>query len=468
MRGAIFTVIAFGAMVILAIVETGAYLSSDFSTSIFMDENPNSQLRVNFNITMHDLSCDYASVDLWDTIGTNRQNVTKNVEKWQLDDNGVRRMYQGRNRDQHEVEHDTHHPELHVLHQNGVHAVPLDKSTYADHVRENEFTFVDFYAPWCIWCQRLEPIWEQFAEDVEGAELPVSVAKVNCVTDGDLCKAQRVMAFPTLRFFKHGTPVNAADYRSDRTTTALMEFVKRKLELESQYKQWPEARKAHATNWNPDHPGCMLVGFLLVNRVPGNFHIEARSKNHNLNAAAANLSHTVNHLSFGSDLTDKQKRTIHKLHGVDLPEHFAPLDGSAYVVDKQHTAFHHYLKVVSTHYKLGSHWSKKMMAYQVLSTNQVLKYTEEEVPEAKVGWCFSLFVCFIVIIRPLISAKIVGALRLAQFHYDISPMAVVVKKEGDRKFYDFITSLLAILGGTFTVISFFEHTWYMAFKKKAD
>jgi hypothetical protein len=47
-----------------------------------------------------------------------------------------------------------------------------------------------------------------------------------------------------------------------------------KLELETQYRQWPEARKAHATNWNPDHPGCMLVGFLLVNRVPGNFHIE--------------------------------------------------------------------------------------------------------------------------------------------------------------------------------------------------
>ena len=46
-------------------------------------------------------------------------------------------------------------------------------------------------------------------------------------------------------------------------------------------------------------------------------------------------------------------------------------------------------------------------------------------------------------------------------------MSVVVKKEG-RKFYDFITSLLAILGGTFTVISFFENALYMAFKAKAD
>ena len=42
-----------------------------------------------------------------------------------------------------------------------------------------------------------------------------------------------------------------------------------------------QARKAHATNWNPDHPGCMLVGHLLVNRVPGNFHVEVSAHAHN-------------------------------------------------------------------------------------------------------------------------------------------------------------------------------------------
>ena len=33
--------------------------------------------------------------------------------------------------------------------------------------------------------------------------------------------------------------------------------------------------------------------------MPGNFHIESRSKFHNLNPEMSNLSHTVNHLSFG-------------------------------------------------------------------------------------------------------------------------------------------------------------------------
>ncbi len=55
----------------------------------------------------------------------------------------------------------------------------------------------------------------------------------------------------------------------------------------------------------------------------------------------------------------------------------------------------------------------------------------------------------------------------AKFIYDISPMAVVVEKKG-RHFYDFVTSLLAILGGTFTVVNLFDNALYAVFKPKAD
>lgn len=37
--------------------------------------------------------------------------------------------------------------------------------------------------------------------------------------------------------------------------------------------------------------------------MPGNFHIEAQSKHHNLNPALSNMSHVVNHLSFGPVLS---------------------------------------------------------------------------------------------------------------------------------------------------------------------
>ena len=38
-------------------------------------------LEIHFNITLLDLECDLLSVDVWDMLGTNLQNVSKNMEK---------------------------------------------------------------------------------------------------------------------------------------------------------------------------------------------------------------------------------------------------------------------------------------------------------------------------------------------------------------------------------------------------
>ena len=52
------------------------------------------------------------------------------------------------------------------------------------------------------------------------------------------------------------------------------------------------------------HLGCMLVEYLVVKNVPGNFHIEAQSANHNFHGENTNVSHTVNHMSFGRPLAE--------------------------------------------------------------------------------------------------------------------------------------------------------------------
>ena len=123
-------------MLVLFIVELWAFMATTTETSVILDTNSDTQLRINFNITLMDLSCDYASVDVYvvatppyptpphrtaphgawlvastadrvgavplmplrhlryDVLGTNTQNLTKNVEKWQLDENGVKRIFQ--------------------------------------------------------------------------------------------------------------------------------------------------------------------------------------------------------------------------------------------------------------------------------------------------------------------------------------------------------------------------------------
>lgn len=175
--------------------------------------------------------------------------------------------------------------------------IPSSRREWADFNEENEFAFVDFFAPWCEICQRLHTTWEALAEEVERRELPVAIASVDCVENSEFCHNLHIQAFPTLRFYRYGQQVNQGEYRFDRTVEALLEFINKKLDSEAIYMQYPEARVAHAKNWNSDHPGCLVSGFLLVNRVPGNFHFEAHSRHHSLNTYRTNLSHTVHHLS---------------------------------------------------------------------------------------------------------------------------------------------------------------------------
>ena len=114
-------------MAILFVVELWAFLSTTIETGVMLDTNAETlfhpqcfcsvclsvqdqrcRLRINFNVTMLDLRCDYAAVDVVDVLGTNSMNVTKNVEKWQLDETGKRMIFQGRNREQKAIQHDEH------------------------------------------------------------------------------------------------------------------------------------------------------------------------------------------------------------------------------------------------------------------------------------------------------------------------------------------------------------------------
>ena len=439
------SVCAMSVMAVLFFSETVAFARTKIATSITVDENTQPQIRLNFNITMMDLHCDYVSVDVWDALGTNRQNVTKNVDKWQIDAEGQRRIFSGRNRETREVVHDEHDRTLEEMHaEDGVHAVELTEGNFDEFMQANDMAFVDMFAPWCVWCQRLAPTWEKFAQEVKKENMPIGVGKIDCMAQANLCRKQKVMAFPTLRWFQSGEAVTP-DYKMDRTVDALVGFAKRKLEMDERYKKWQETAGEDADeekkrklfqNSRPEHPGCQVSGHLMVNRVPGNFHIEAKSKNHNLNAAMTNLTHRVNHLSFGDPIDEKSRKAKRILKQVPS-EHrqFSPMDGAMYHTAEFHQAYHHYIKVVSTHLNMGASGSaNSMVTYQFLEQSQVVYYDVNNVPEAR-------------------------------FSYDLSPMSVVVEKQS-RKWYDYLTSLCAIIGGTFTTLGLIDATLYRVLKPK--
>jgi hypothetical protein len=84
-------------------------------------------------------------------LGT-EQNVTSHVTKWNVDAAGVRQRYQGRNKQQKDIDlFDSAITEtLEQLHEDGVDAISLDKETFEYARKTQEYLFVDFYASWYV------------------------------------------------------------------------------------------------------------------------------------------------------------------------------------------------------------------------------------------------------------------------------------------------------------------------------
>ena len=316
----------------------------------------------------------------------------------------------------------------------------------------------------------------------------------------EFCGRQQVRAFPTLRLFYKGEKFGG-DFKGDRTLEGLKHHMingyqgnnikisakQRKLNqglekvvanmdddeltdkrtdgekiaaglkdsLEQKFVKDNKKDSKPSASWNAnEHTGCIISGQVWVNKVPGNLHIEGKSAFQNLDPKMTNLSHTVNSFSFGEALT---KRHLQRLK--EVPDGYGsvnPMDKSAFISNELHSAFHHSIKVVPTKfdtYKPGLMtaytdlvkqftntllWRKKeynLIEYvQYTSQHQQMIYDTDEVPEAK-------------------------------FTYDLSPMVISVKYNSMR-WYDYVTKLLAVLGGTFTVFMLADRSVEAAKKNK--
>ena len=60
---------------------------------------------------------------------------------------------------------------------------------------------VDFSAPWCGYCRRIDPAYERLADQYEGRIL---VAKVNIDDEPALAEKERIELVPTLVLYREG------------------------------------------------------------------------------------------------------------------------------------------------------------------------------------------------------------------------------------------------------------------------
>merc|ERR1711957_186963 len=90
------------------------------------------RIRMNFDITMMDLPCEHATVDVFSAVGGLQKNVTKNVRKHPVDEEGVRQQYEARNWHQNDVElWDPAVPDtIEALHEDGEDAINLTEELF--------------------------------------------------------------------------------------------------------------------------------------------------------------------------------------------------------------------------------------------------------------------------------------------------------------------------------------------------
>ena len=150
-----------------------------------------------------------------------------------------------------------------------------------------------------------------------------------------------------------------------------------------------QRQRLHHSWVDEDHPGCQISGHLLLDRVPGNFHIQARSPHHDLVPHLTNVSHIIHSLSFGEpivkSLLSRGVSAGKILVPNDLQSKMASMDGNAYITYDLHEAYHHYLKVVTTNVPGLAMGNRELKAYQIIQNSQLSIYRPEIVPEAKVS-----------------------------------------------------------------------------------
>ncbi|KAG8365049.1 hypothetical protein BUALT_Bualt18G0062600 [Buddleja alternifolia] len=321
LSGAGLSIIAALSLIFLFGMELNDYLSVSTSTSVVIDKT---------------LSCEFASVDVSDVLGTNRLNITKTVRKYSIDSNlkpTGSEFWSGPTAKaiKHDVEDDEEYGEGSVV----LNAKDFDRISH-----QHAILVVNFFAPWCYWSNRLTSgtkakkwnakKWKKGKNN--GATVATKIQKkaksakgncFHCKEDGHWKRncPKYLASLPT----KSGKAPNQGqttklcfDDYGDRDTDSLvktMEDLVAPISLQSQKASdsLPAETKDNAKRPAPLSGGCRIEGFVRVKKVPGNLIISARSASHSFDASQMNMSHAISHFSFGKKISPRVMSDLKRL-----------------------------------------------------------------------------------------------------------------------------------------------------------
>ncbi|KAI9505693.1 protein disulfide-isomerase precursor [Coemansia spiralis] len=96
----------------------------------------------------------------------------------------------------------------------------LDSNSMYNWVDRQSLALVEFFAPWCIYCQALEPAYENAASVLK--EDDVSLAKLDCTQNIALCEQLDIKGYPTLKVVLNGKLVT---YNGTRQESGIVSYM---------------------------------------------------------------------------------------------------------------------------------------------------------------------------------------------------------------------------------------------------
>lgn len=172
------------------------------------------------------------------------------------------------------------------------------------------------------------------------------------------------------------------------------------------------------------HEGCTIFGYLEVSRAPGVLHVSPHSPRHSFDFTNVNVSHHIDHLSFGLELASHERARL----PAEVRSHLLSLDGSSHISTRAHETTEHYVAIVPTAVKTPA--GETLETYQFTATSHAR--TKDTLPSLIIS-------------------------------YDVSPIEVRIEGKAQAT-SDFIVQLCAIIGGAFAIFGVVDGTLYSTSK----
>ncbi|XP_009629917.1 protein disulfide-isomerase-like isoform X1 [Nicotiana tomentosiformis] len=104
----------------------------------------------------------------------------------------------------------------------------LDHTNYSDIISRHKMIVVEFYAPWCGYCQQLTPKYEEAASVLSSHDPPVILAKMDTTIpeNAELARNYTHNGVPSIKIFRNGGKT-VHDYKGTRETDGIISYLKK-------------------------------------------------------------------------------------------------------------------------------------------------------------------------------------------------------------------------------------------------